>query len=417
MNDIWIVNCCAVFLFGVLGTCAVIPRIILVSSRKHLWDVPDARKIHRFSVSRLGGVAFSPMVVFAVSMLLAANSLLGHDELRMAVAEELPALSFALCAVIVLALAGMEDDLIGIRYQSKFFFQIVSGILVVAGGVWVCDLHGIVGIRSIPFWLGVPFTVLLAVFIINAINLIDGLDGLASGLSSLACLTFGLTFCLLGEWVYAVLAFSVLGVLVTFFCFNVFGNAEHGHKIFMGDTGSLTVGLMLSLLAVKLTMCDTLTACGVPEWAAEGALTDILAGSPAESSAEASAGVSAGASAACGRRWSLSGINPLVPAFSPLLVPCLDVLRVYLHRVRNGRNPFLPDKNHIHHKLLAAGMTQRGVRVTLFSVSAAFSLVNVLLSPSVNVNWIVLGDIVVYTVGNILLTRYIARKKLNNYNP
>ena len=364
MFDIWIANCCAVFLLGVLGTCVVIPRILIVSSRKHLWDVPDARKIHHFTVSRLGGVAFSPMVVFALAMLAEVNSLLGFDEMLTAMSQEMSELCLALCAVIVLALAGLEDDLIGIKYQSKFFFQILSGIFLVTGGLWVCSLHGVAGIYGIPLWLGAPFTVLLVVFIINAMNLIDGVDGLASGLGSVACLSFGLTLFLLGERIYAVLAFAVLGVLVTFYFFNVFGNAERGRKIFMGDTGSLTLGFVLSLLAVKLTMC---------------------------SSSEA-----------------ILEVDPMVAAFSPLLVPCLDVLRVYLHRVRNGRNPFLPDKNHIHHKLMALGMTQRGVRLTLFGVSLAFIIANISLSLLVNINWIVLGDVIVYTLGNILLTRSIS---------
>lgn len=364
MFDIWIANCCAVFLLGVLGTCVVIPRILIVSSRKHLWDVPDARKIHHFTVSRLGGVAFSPMMVFALAMLAAVNSMLGFEEMGAALSLEMRELCLALCAVIVLALTGLEDDLISMRYQSKFFFQILSAIFLVIGGLWVCNLHGIAGINGLPLRLGAPFTVLLVVYIINAMNLIDGLDGLASGLGSMACLSFGLTLFLLGEKIYAVLAFTVLGVLVTFYFFNVFGNAEHGKKIFMGDTGSMTLGFVLSLLAVKLTMCNS------PEATPE--------------------------------------IDPMVAAFSPLLVPCLDVFRVYLHRVRNGHNPFLPDNNHIHHRLLALGMTQRGVRLTLFGVSLAFIIMNITLSLRININWIILTDIAIYTLWNIILTRCIS---------
>lgn len=106
-----------------------------------------------------------------------------------------------------------------------------------------------------PLWLGYPLTILIVVFIINAINLIDGIDGLASGLCSIACLFYGLTFFMLHQYVYAMLAFATLGVLVPFFYYNVFGNAKHGRKIFMGDTGSLTIGMMLCFLSLKLTMC------------------------------------------------------------------------------------------------------------------------------------------------------------------
>lgn len=104
----------------------------------------------------------------------------------------------------------------------------------------------------------------------------------------------------------------------------------------MGDTGSLTVGMMFCLLSLKLTMCGT--------------------------------------------DDNTVHINPMVLAFSPLLIPCCDVVRVYLHRVRNGKNPFLPDKNHIHHKLLAVGMQQRSVMIIVISVSTVFILFNILLS-------------------------------------
>ena len=110
----------------------------------------------------------------------------------------------------------------------------------------------------------------------------------------------------------------------------------------------------------------------------------------------------------CGKRQH--GINILmVLAFSPLLVPCCDVVRVYLHRVRNGKNPFLPDKNHIHHKLLALGIKQRNTMIIIVSVSTIFILLNILLSLYLNVNWIVLGDILIWTLANIRLTKSIAQ--------
>ena len=133
----------------------------------------------------------------------------------------------------------------------------------------------------------------------------------------------------------------------------------------MGDTGSLTVGMMLCFLSLKLIMCGTDDNTG--------------------------------------------HINPMVLAFSPLLVPCCDVVRVYLHRVRNGKNPFLPDKNHIHHKLLAVGMKQRNAMITIISVSTVFILFNILLSIYLNVNWIVLVDLLIWTLANIRLTRRIGQ--------
>ena len=208
-------------------------------------------------------------------------------------------------------------------------------------------------------------TIFVTVFIINAINLIDGIDGLASGLCSIAFLFYGLTFIWFHQYLYAMLAFATLGVLIPFYYYNVFGNAEKGRKIFMGDTGSLTIGIMLCFLSIKVSH---LSATVSPHH-----------------------------------------FNPFVMAFAPLLVPCFDVVRVYLHRVRNGKNPFLPDKNHIHHKLLAIGMRQRTAMVFIVLTSTVLTFLNILLSAYINSNLLLCMDIVLWTTANIFLTKKIHR--------
>ena len=140
----------------------------------------------------------------------------------------------------------------------------------------------------------------------------------------------------------------------------------------MGDTGSLTVGMMLCFLSLKLAMC--------------------------------------------GPDDNTGNVHPMVLAFSPLLVPCCDVVRVYLHRVRNGKNPFLPDKNHIHHKLLAIGIKQRNAMIIIISVSTVFILLNIFFSLYLDVNWIVLGDILVWTLANIRLTQRIGQLQSGQAN-
>ena len=112
---------------------------------------------------------------------------------------------------------GIADDLIGVRYRAKFFIQIVCGIMLVAGGVELSDLHGMLFIHSMPSWISIPLTVFVTVFIINAINLIDGIDGLASGLCSIAFLFYGMTFIWFHQYLYAMLAFATLGVLIPFY--------------------------------------------------------------------------------------------------------------------------------------------------------------------------------------------------------
>lgn len=155
---------------------------------------------------------------------------MGHSKMLSEIENDVRPLAFAFCSIMVLYLVGMADDLIGIRYRAKFVIQILCGMMLIAGGIYIDNLYGILGIHSVPLWLGYPLTILFVVFIINAINLIDGIDGLASGLCSIACLLYGLTFLMFHQYIYAMLAFATLGVLVPFFYYNVFGNAEHGKR-------------------------------------------------------------------------------------------------------------------------------------------------------------------------------------------
>ena len=367
----WTVNSILVFIVCVLSAGVLIPQILLISFRKNLFDIPDGRKIHQSAVPRLGGIAFKPVVFFSVALLLGVCQLLGYGDMLGGIASESGSLAFGFCSIMVLYLVGMADDLIGIRYRAKFVVQIACGLMVIAGGLWLDNLHGLFLIYNIPAWVGWPVTVLAVVFIINAINLIDGIDGLASGLCGVAMLFYGMIFLMAHEYIYAMLAFATLGVLVPFFYYNVFGDAKRGRKIFMGDTGSLTIGMMLCILSLRVCRC-------FPD--------DTSASLP----------------------------NVFVLAYSPLIIPCFDVVRVYLHRVRNGKNPFLPDKNHIHHKLLAIGMRQRTAMITIVSVSVLFTLCNILLSTYVSVTPLLLADILVWTAVNIWLTRKIQKtyKKL-----
>lgn len=364
--SIWLVNCISVFLLCIFCAGIVIPQILLIAFRKKLFDVPDERKIHRGVVPRLGGIAFKPVILFSFVLLFGVNQLLEYPEMQIEIGQNALALSFGYCAILLLYLTGMADDLIGIRYKAKFIVQILCGIMLIAGGFWIGDFHGLFGIHQLPEYLAYPLTLVLIVFVINAINLIDGIDGLASGLCSIACLSYGIFFFLFGHYLFAMLSFATLGVLIPFFYYNVFGNPDKQKKIFMGDTGSLTMGLILCVLSIRMVSCVPEDSCGM---------------------------------------------NAMVLAFSPLLVPGCDVVRVYFHRVRNGRNPFLPDKNHIHHKLLAIGMRLHTSMITILSVSTAFILLNILLSQWMNVNLVLVCDVLLWTVANIWLSQRIRVRK------
>ncbi len=374
----WILDAVCVFLISLLLAGIIIPQILLISFRKKLFDEPDERKIHKAAVPRLGGIAFMPSILFAMALVAGVETIVITSN-GMAYAEgaeinfaacgtiTLP-LCFGLCALIMMYLVGIADDLIGVKYRARFVAQIFAGLLLAAANVRLDNLQGFMGIYELPAVVSWSLTVLFIVFITNAINLIDGIDGLASGLSGIAMAFYGVTYLYIDHPFYAMLAFAGLGTLVPFFYYNVFGNPAMGKKIFMGDTGSLTTGIILAFLAINMTK--------------GGAETEIIDG------------------------------DIIVIAFAPLAIPCLDVIRVFFHRIIRGKSPFLPDKTHIHHKLLAIGFRQRPAMITILSTSTVVIAIDLWLSLYINSCLVLLADLVLWVVGNYFLTRAItARQK------
>ncbi len=359
----WIDNYFIGMLISIILTGVIIPKILLIAFRKKLFDEIDERKIHRGIVPRLGGIAFLPAIVFSFCVVVGFNLRLDELALGEPVMEEMTPVLFLLCGLMLMYLVGIADDLIGVRYRGKFLLQILTGALLAGGGMWVSNLYGFLWIHQWPDWLGWLLTIFLVVYVVNSINLIDGIDGLASGLSMIALIFYSIVFFMAGEYLFALMAGTTLGALIPFFYYNVFGHAEKHNKIFMGDTGSLTIGTMLAFLSIAVFR--------IP-------LGDI----PGDQ-------------------------NPLILAIAPIILPCFDVIRVFVHRVRHGSNPFLPDKCHIHHKLLALGWVQWKALITILISDAAIVCINLLLSSHVQPTWLILGDIAVWTLLNLMLTHLI----------
>lgn len=355
------------FLIALLLGIVMIPNILLVSYRKRLFDLPDPRKVHTCPVPRLGGISFLPAIVITFALIMGFRILHGIPVENLPLSRTLYEFLFYIVGAMLLYLTGVQDDLIGVGYRRKFLIQILAALLLVGCGDWIRSLGGLFGIYDLPAWLGIPLTVFLVVYITNAINLIDGIDGLASGLCciSLAMLTYMHIY--VGQYVYAFLALATLGILIPFWCYNVFGNAQKGHKLFMGDTGSLTLGYILSFLVIHLSFVHF---------------------------------------------DEVEHTNPsLAIALSTLIVPLFDVVRVVLHRVRTGKSPFLPDKNHFHHKLLRTGMRVRWVMVTILAISLFFIGMTLLLLPYCNVTYILIIDIILWIALHLYLDVLIVRKR------
>jgi UDP-N-acetylmuramyl pentapeptide phosphotransferase/UDP-N-acetylglucosamine-1-phosphate transferase len=344
-------------LISIILSALIIPRILVVAFRKKLFDIPDERKVHSGIIPRLGGISFVPTILFSLAFTTGLRYLIGYEIPANRLHFIIPEFYFLICGLTLLYLSGIKDDLVGLRYRSKFFIQIIAASFIPLSGLWINNLYGLFGIDELTPWLGIPFTILLTVFIVNAINLIDGIDGLASGLSSISLLTLGSLYIYYDQWIYAMLAFSTLGVLLPFFYYNVFGKVNRCKKIFMGDTGSLTLGYILAFLAIAY-------ANNNPERApySEGAI---------------------------------------VVAFSTLIVPMFDVIRVILVRARNHKSLFNADRNHIHHKFLDMGFSSRRAMISILLMALIFSCLNIVLVSDINNNILFMADIIVWIGLNV----------------
>lgn len=342
------------------ASAVIIPSILRISAHRDIYDLPDERKIHSDRVSRLGGVAFMPAIFFALAFTIATNILLFDNTLSACTASTVALLCLGCCSIVAIYVVGLADDMIGVRYSAKFVVQIFAAVCLTVSGVTIGSLNGCLGIYELHPIVAFALTALVVVFITNSINLIDGLDGLAGGIGALIALYDAVLLLYAGAWPFAMLAFATFGVLIPFLGFNLFGNAKENTKIFMGDTGSLTLGIIISFLCV--VMANTPISFG------ETFVPDSLA-----------------------------------VAFAPLLVPCLDLLRVFMRRIRNHHSPFLPDKTHIHHRLLNAGLSHRATLLLILSLVIFFTVASVMASTYVNVGYVLLGDIIVFSVFHMLL--------------
>lgn len=363
----WILCGAACCLISMVLTGIIIPQILLIAFRRQLFDGIDSRKIHHGTVPRLGGIAFVPAIILSMAFVYGTIFMNSEWDMLSLINLSRPVmLCYSLCGIMILYLVGMADDLVGVKYRAKFVAQIIAAILIVVSNQWINNLDGLFGIFEICAPLGMTLTVIVVVFIINSINLIDGIDGLASGLSAMALLCYGIIFILLGHYVLATLAFSAFGTLIPFFYFNVMGDAVRKRKIFMGDTGALTIGFLLSLMAVEMSLTS-------PD--------------------------------------KLVHVDSVVLAFSPLILPCFDVIRVFVHRLRMKQNPFLPDRCHIHHKLLALGLNSHAVMLLILLWALVYALVSIIMSCVMNVTLVLIIDFGVWVLINWWLTRIICKRK------
>ncbi|MDF2385348.1 undecaprenyl/decaprenyl-phosphate alpha-N-acetylglucosaminyl 1-phosphate transferase [Nostoc ellipsosporum NOK] len=293
-----------------------IPVVLQIADLKKLYDVPDERKLHTHPVASLGGVGIFGGFLFA-SLL----SIQGQFN---------PEFQYFFAAALVIFFLGLKDDLVILSASKKFVGQIIAAaILIHLGDIRLNSMYGLFGINELPEAFSYALSYLTVIVIINSFNLVDGVDGLAGSLGLLTMLVFGTYFFMIREQAYALLAFSMAGSLIAFLIFN-----HHPARIFMGDCGSLMIGLLNAILAIKFINVTNDSSVPIP-------------------------------------------VPASVPiAFAILIVPLLDTLRVFSMRIFQGRSPFSPDRNHIHHLLLdRCGMGHAAVTLTCVGINVFFIVI------------------------------------------
>lgn len=297
--SLWLIIITAIISFIV--SCSSYPAIINVAKAKNLMDHSDERSSHTGKVPNLGGIGIYLSITVSLTLI---GALLDTKSLFL-----------ILGSITLLFFLGLKDDILILSPRKKFLGQLVVAILlIVFTDTRISGLSGFFNITIMPYWLSIFFTLFVYLLIINAFNLVDGVDGLAGGLALLATISFGILFYYYEDISMVVLAGAVLGALIPF----LYLNFSRRNKMFMGDTGSMILGFILAVFTIRFIHIS------------ESSLTSIYRDS-----------------------------SPVI-ALAILFFPLLDTIRIFFIRlVVHKKSPFVADKNHIHHKFLSFGLSHK----------------------------------------------------------
>ncbi len=304
-----------VFFSTLFIVCFSIKKIIYVAKKCHLFDNPnEIRKVHLDKTPNLGGVAIYITLITCASIFVSYYPI--------------PKINYIFVASIIIFTLGLTDDLVGVDPKKKFFAQFLASLTVtVIANIRFTSFYGIFGIGEIPYGLSIFLSVLFIIFLINAFNLIDGINCLAGGVALLANIVFAICFWQMQQYGIMLLAIAICGVLIGFLFYN-----KTPAKIFMGDTGSLSLGFIMAIFSINFIESNNAL---------------VLQHKPSFTSAA-------------------------VIVLGLLIVPIFDALRVFILRILKGKSPFDADRNHIHHRLLDLNLTHLKATATLLAVNILF---------------------------------------------
>lgn len=301
-------------------------KILKIAKDKNLVDNPDARKLQKVPIPVMGGIAV--FIGVTAGMMMGAVMVGALDEI-ISTAYMLP----VAMAMVVMLYVGAMDDIVGLTPRARLVIEVLTVLgLIYAGGGCIDSLHGVMQIDSFSWMIGVPLTVFAGVGIINAVNMVDGVNGLSSGLCMAVSAMFGVAFVKSGDTSNAVLAFVMVASLLPFYVHNVFGNRS---RMFIGDAGTMVMGILLVWFTISVLRSDS----------------PVLFYSQA------------------------SGVGLVAMMLAFMCVPVFDTLRVMTMRVAHGRSPFSADKTHLHHVFIAAGVSHFVTSSTVIAIDLTITAI------------------------------------------
>jgi len=339
------------FASSVAITSYYLPKVLKVVNERHLGDKPGKHKIHKKEVPTLGGIGIFAGFIFG--FLMGVNGYMHY-------------VAYFTAGAMLLFFIGIKDDLIYINPWKKFAAELTTALIIALfTDIHFTSLHGFLGIQALPEWAMYLITILVITLIINALNLIDGIDGLAASIGIIASLFFGTWFFLSGDYGYTIMAAALVGALIVFLVYNL---SDGPKKIFMGDTGSLVIGFTMAVFAIRFNELD----------AADRSFVDL------ESTPSVSIAV--------------------------LIVPLFDTLRVIILRLRGHQSFFVADNRHIHHMMLRAGFTHK--KATLYiSLFNILMIALALLLDGIGILWLGLLLLLLCGITTGLLHAYVRRRE------
>lgn len=347
------------FLLGsFVVTYFVIPKVINVAHFRQLNDNPNERSSHNKTTPTLGGIAF----FFTVSI---AIFFLGRWDSGDVINNLVPGLA-------VLFIIGLKDDLVSVSPLTKILAQFIAiAFLLSNSDMLITSLNGFLGFNEIHSITAYIISGIFMISIINSFNLIDGIDGLAASIGIIVCSLFSVLFYQTGQYFYGLLSITVVGILIAF----LFYNLSERKKIFMGDTGSLMIGFLISFLSIKLIATDV-----------------SLLGS-----------------------FSFIPENLPIIVGAAIIVPLFDTVSVFIIRTSTGKRFFEADRNHIHHTFLEFGYSHRRVSLVIGLANMLFFLAIFFASQFYNSFIVFFTAIIFLSVLGIVLYRI--RKNFNMPKP